>query len=144
MPLMLEGSCRCGAVHFTFVTDQPLSVRACQCSFCRKHGSRNVSDGRGSARIESAVRLTRYRFGLRITDFLICPRCGCYVAAVMRDGDAWRSTFNLNGFADPHPDLAAQPIVYDAEDEGDRIQRRLQRWTPTILVEPEPAASQRT
>jgi hypothetical protein len=135
------GGCHCRAVRFTFDSADPLAVRACQCSFCRKHNSRNVSDGGGSARIESAVPLTRYRFGLGITDFLICPKCGCYVAAAMRDGAAWRATFNLNCFDDPHADLAAQPMVYDAEGEGDRVARRLERWTPSLIVEPEPAAA---
>ena len=134
-----DGSCHCGEVRFEYETAVPLEVRACQCSFCRKHNSRNVSDPDGSARIESSVPLTRYRFGLGITDFLICPACGCYIAAAMRDGEAWRSTLNLNCFDDPHAELEPQPMVYDAEDTDDRIVRRLARWTPTDIAEPEPA-----
>ncbi len=135
------GACHCGAVRFTFDTAAPLAVRACQCNFCRKHNSRNVSDGGGSARIEASEALTRYRFGLGITDFLICPRCGCYVAAAMCDGEGWRSTLNLNCFDDPHAELETEPMVYDAESASDRIARRRERWTPTILVEPEPATA---
>ena len=133
------GSCHCGAVTFTYRSDAPLSVRACQCSFCRKHGSRNVSDPAGEAEIAATVPLIRYRFGLGITDFLICPVCGSYVAAAMRDSERWLATFNLNCFEDPHPAFQAEPIVYDAENSGDRIERRRQRWTPTRISEPEPA-----
>ena len=136
-----SGSCHCGAVRFTYSSDAPLSVRACQCSFCRKHGSRNVSDPAGSAEIAATLPLIRYRFGLGITDFLICPRCGSYVAAAMHDGDGSLATFNLNCFDDPHPEIQAEPIVYDAEDSGDRIERRRRRWTPTRIAEPEPASA---
>jgi hypothetical protein len=133
------GSCHCGAVRFTFDSDAPLAVRACQCSFCRKHGSRNVSDPAGSIEIVSTVALTRYRFGLGVTDFLICPACGSYVAAAWGEGGEWLSTLNLNCFDDPHPELEAEPMVYDAEGVGDRLERRRQRWTPTRIIEPEPA-----
>ena len=133
------GSCHCGAASFRFDSDAPLAVCECQCSFCRKHGSRNVSDPQGSIEIVSTVRLTRYRFGLGITDFLICPTCGSYVAAAMGEGDECRSTLNLNCFDDPHLELQAEPVVYDAEDAGGRLERRRQRWTPTRIVEPEPA-----
>ena len=135
-----SGSCHCGAVRFTYATVEPLAVRECQCSFCRKHGSRNVSDPEGKAEIVASVPLTRYRFGLGITDFLICPVCGSYVAAAMEDGSGgWRSTLNLNCFDDPHSDIPAQPMVYDSEGAQDRIARRLERWTPTRIREPEPA-----
>jgi hypothetical protein len=136
-----SGSCHCEAVRFTFRSDAPLAVRECQCTFCRKHGSRNVSDPAGSIEIVSTVALTRYRFGLGITDFLICPKCGSYVAAAMGEGEECRSTLNLNCFDNPHSELAAEPAVYDAEDAGNRIERRRQRWTPTRIIEPEPAAA---
>ncbi len=131
------GSCHCGAVSFTYRIDAPLAVRECQCSFCRKHGSRNVSDPHGSIEIVARAPLTRYRFGLGITDFLICQTCGSYVAAAMGLGEECRSTLNLNCFDDPHVELEPEPVVYDAEDAGDRIERRRQRWTPTRVTEPE-------
>lgn len=36
MPLMLEGSCRCGAVHFTCASHTPVPYQRCYCSICRK------------------------------------------------------------------------------------------------------------
>ncbi|QIL01493.1 aldehyde-activating protein [Sphingomonas sinipercae] len=130
------GSCHCGAVTFTYASEQPLAVRACQCSFCRKHGSRNVSDAQGQGDITASLPLTRYRFGLGITDFLLCPTCGSYVAAVMQDGEHWLGTFNLNCFDNPQLELTAEPIVYDSEGSADRIERRRRRWTPTRIAEP--------
>ena len=36
MPLMLEGSCRCGAVRFTCASHTPVPYQRCYCSICRK------------------------------------------------------------------------------------------------------------
>ena len=36
MPLKLEGSCRCAAVHFTCDSHTPVPYQRCYCSICRK------------------------------------------------------------------------------------------------------------
>ena len=36
MPLKLEGSCRCGAVHFSVLSHAPYPYQLCYCSICRK------------------------------------------------------------------------------------------------------------
>jgi hypothetical protein len=36
MPMMLEGSCRCGAVGFTVASHTPYPYQLCYCSICRK------------------------------------------------------------------------------------------------------------
>jgi hypothetical protein len=36
MPMKLEGSCRCGAVHFTVESHTPVPYQLCYCSICRK------------------------------------------------------------------------------------------------------------
>ena len=36
MPMMLEGSCRCGAVSFTCQSHTPVPYQRCYCSICRK------------------------------------------------------------------------------------------------------------
>ncbi|MDF1718519.1 MAG: GFA family protein [Sulfitobacter sp.] len=36
MPLKLEGSCRCGAVHFEVESHTPVPYQQCYCSICRK------------------------------------------------------------------------------------------------------------
>jgi hypothetical protein len=36
MPLMLEGSCRCGAVRFSCASHTPVPYQRCYCSICRK------------------------------------------------------------------------------------------------------------
>lgn len=36
MPTRLEGSCRCGAVHFAVESHTPVPYQLCYCSICRK------------------------------------------------------------------------------------------------------------
>jgi hypothetical protein len=68
------GGCHCGNICLTFETDldpSQIEVRACQCSFCVKHGSRAVADpdGRLIISVKDIKRLHRYRFGLRTADY---------------------------------------------------------------------------
>ena len=84
------GSCHCGAVKVALESQRaPAQMRVgrCGCSFCRRHGARTMGDREGSLRFEAAPgALIRYRFGLGITDYLLCAHCGAYVGAVMQDG----------------------------------------------------------
>ncbi|MCM8558152.1 GFA family protein [Sphingomicrobium sediminis] len=128
-----EGSCHCGSVTMRYDSDLPLTLRACQCSFCRKHGSTNASDPDGQLAIRSDLTLLRYRFGLGITDFLICPNCGVYVAAVMEGEKGLIGTANMNCF--DVGSVEVSPIDYAGENAGDRTSRREDHWTPTTLVE---------
>jgi hypothetical protein len=133
----LRSRCHCGNLEVTLETALPpeaLPVRECQCSFCRRHRVRATSDPHGSVRIRvrAAEDLTRYSFGMRTADFLICKRCGNYLAAVMTtpDGRAY-ATVNLNLFEEVQ--RFTQPAVavsYDDETEEQRRARRMMNWTP--------------
>jgi hypothetical protein len=133
-----EGGCHCGNLKFVFDASAPLEtlgLRADQCSFCRAHGARNTSDPKGamSISVRDPAALIRYRFGLRLADFLICARCGVYIGALMEEGGGRWFTVNVNAFRSPPPDdFPMQPVDYDSEDVPARIARRKQRWTPVI------------
>jgi len=45
----------------------------------------------------------RYRFGLGITDFLLCRKCGVYVAAVMTTAEGALGVLNVNVLDDRTP-----------------------------------------
>lgn len=136
----LRGSCHCGNLVVALYSPLPpeaLPVRACQCSFCIRHGVRATSPPEG--RVEIAVRepgeLSRYRFGLGTAEFLICRRCGVYVTAVMTDADGCYATINVLALAEH--ERFTQPVVpvrYDAEDAGMRVARRKARWTPAVVT----------
>lgn len=132
---LFEGSCHCGAIGFTLRTSQRPElwvVRACQCSFCRGHGARTISDPNGSVtfKIADASKLQRYRFGLRSADFLICHACGVYLASVLTAPPGQFATLNVNTIRMSLEVPDAVPMSYEGESLEQRQARREQRWTP--------------
>lgn len=128
------GQCHCGAIRFAFETKKPLAPRACQCSFCRKHNARTVSNPEGAAELALGPEILRYQFGPKLADFLICGRCGVYAGALTEiDGRAY-ATLNLNAFDDPRPELEATPVSYDDESAAAKADRRRANWTPARSV----------
>ena len=131
--MLHTGSCHCGAIRVEFESDKPLAPRACQCSFCRKHGARSVSDAEGAATIACSVEPLAYRFASRAADYLICRVCGVYLGAVTGGPEARLATLNLNAFDDPHLNLGAEPVSYEGESADRKAERRRQRWTPVSI-----------
>ena len=131
-----RGGCHCGNLRVSLRLSQPPAetrLRACGCSFCRAHNTRTTSDPNGSMQIDvrERDRLVRYRFGLRTADFLLCAHCGVYIGALLPDDSGGWFTVNVNTFREPPPlDCPIQPIVYESEDIGGRIDRRRTKWTP--------------
>lgn len=133
------GACHCGAITVKYQTRFPigtLRVGRCGCSFCRRHGARTSSDAGGTLQIfENSPGAKRYRFGLGITDFLICRGCGTYVAAVIAEGEGHLATLNVNILDDRDRfDPAPSVVHYDGETAESRRTRRRKQWTPTMLM----------
>jgi hypothetical protein len=136
----LTGGCHCGNIsvlYKTHVAPEDASPRACQCSFCRKHNTAAVSDNAGDLTIsvKDGEKLSRYQFGLKTCDFLICRDCGVYVAAFVGEpydskGYATLMSFCLNERA-RYP--APSPSDYANEDADGRRARRREVWTPARL-----------
>jgi hypothetical protein len=132
------GQCHCGALQFTFTTAKTpaeLPLRACACSFCRRHGTRTTSDPQGSVRftLRDPAALCRYEFGLRTAAYLICRTCGTYIAAVAPGENGDHALVNVNCF-DDQSGFDREPVVmnYDGEAEVARRQRRKDGWTPAV------------
>jgi hypothetical protein len=132
----IQGQCHCGRVKVTARlscrTDE-IVLRACQCSFCRRHGTRTFADPRGHALIEAPTPelLYRYRFALKTADYMLCAACGVYVAAVLDSGGAQLATINAAGLdLEIFRDRLAQPVDYSAENFAERLRRRLAAWMP--------------
>jgi hypothetical protein len=134
-----DGGCHCGAIRVNLTLSMPpgeIEVRACDCTFCRAHGARNVTDASGL--IEISYRdpnvVERYRFGLRTADFIICRACGVYVAAVALTADGLRATMNVNVLTDRDLFRVETAVVsYSGETAESRLARRAENWTPATL-----------
>ena len=134
-----QGSCHCGAIQIRFESEKtPEQMRPgrCSCTFCRRHGARTMGDGPTSSVAFRAKpeALSRYRFGLGITDYLVCRTCGAYVGAVMEDEGRLLGTLNVNALDirdtfDPAPPLH----VYDGETAEKRRARRRKFWMPATV-----------
>src|SRR5690606_9903580 len=127
---MLTGGCHCGALRVRFEPSLPpseLPLRTCTCSFCRKHGSVTAadSDGRLEITIVDVEEAVRYRFGQKTADFLICGRCGVFVAAVIVTASGAVGTLNVNVLEERASLTGPSEIVsYDDETRERRLRRR--------------------
>jgi hypothetical protein len=85
-----RGGCHCGNLRIEFetaISPAEIELRACQCTFCRKHNSRAVTDPAGHLTIRAAREddLGRYAFGLRTAEYLICEPIAVDYDAESRD-----------------------------------------------------------
>jgi hypothetical protein len=138
-PSPLTGSCHCGAIRATFYPSIPheaLQVRACQCSFCIRHGAKTTSDPAGRARFEiDGAALSWYRFETRTGTSLICNRCGTFAGGIIEDGDNVWSFVNARGLnIAEFRHRVGEPKHYDSETLEQRVARRRSMWTPTEIV----------
>ena len=66
MPLLMTGSCRCGAVRFEVASHAPVPYQLCYCSICRKQQGGggyaiNLSAIAGTLKVEGEEELGLYR-----------------------------------------------------------------------------------
>ena len=82
-----SGGCHCGNIEVHLrLSKRPEDsyLRACACAFCRGHATRTVADVDGlvEVRANDWSLVEPYRFGSATADYLVCRRCGIYVAAI--------------------------------------------------------------
>jgi hypothetical protein len=137
----LTGGCHCRNIRIEFETNiasPNFEPRACQCSFCRKHQSRAISDPNGSLRIAVANGdlLSRYQFAMKSIEFLICRECGVYVAGFMPDPTDAKAFATLMISALDEREGFPQPVAKNYDDQAceDRAERRRKVWTPATLT----------
>ncbi len=86
---MIEASCHCGAVHIEVET-APEAVTDCNCSICRRYGTRWAYYSPKQVRITPAETATEiYKWGDKRLEFHRCRVCGCVThwAAVEKTHD---------------------------------------------------------
>jgi hypothetical protein len=131
-----EGHCHCGNLTVEFESARPPAqtpLRTCTCTFCRRHAPTYATDpsGRLAVRWRDPALVSRYRFGLATADFLLCTRCGVFVAAVCEVEGQVLATLNVNVLEDRSAfTQPPAPVDYDGEDVPARLARRRERWTP--------------
>ena len=136
---LMQGGCHCGELSIEFATSNSAAdfqPRACDCSFCRKHGAAYISDPEGSLSIAQrhAGAIHEYRQGSNSARFLLCKDCGVLVGVVF---DHESGTFgavnvgcldNVTGFGATVP---ASPQLLSPEEKTSRW-RML--WVPNVVI----------
>lgn len=135
-PHSLQGSCHCGRLKLTFSTriaPERFSPRACDCSFCVRHGAAYISDPEGRLVIDARdADVMQYAFGHGLARFLMCRHCGVLVAVVFEEGGRRFASVNSRCFVGANfgEAKAASPQTLDA------TQKR-ERWTRLMIPDVE-------
>jgi hypothetical protein len=134
--VIYRGACHCGAVSAEYETNEPVRLRQDGCGFCASRGVKSASDPEGRLALSATKRLTRYRFGHKTADFLICSACGTYVATHMESPRGAIGVINVVGLnINELKHLPATLTSLEGESTEERLQRRMSRWTPMTLTE---------
>lgn len=142
MSTVLHGGCHCGAIAVEATLAQAPSQytpRACDCSFCRRHGAAWLSDAQGRLRLQArdGNALLRYRQGSEQAEFIACAHCA--VLLVVRYEADGRDYAAINARAlDPDrvtgfaPEQVASPQQLAPADKRARWH---QLWFADVRVE---------
>jgi hypothetical protein len=133
------GGCHCGNIQVALKLSTPpeqTPVRTCTCSFCRRHEPRMISDPAGMLEISATdwSLVTLYRFGTRTADFVICCRCGVFIAAISDLETFPRAVANVNCF-DDRARFTSSAMMHEFQGETleARTSRRATNWMPAVV-----------
>jgi hypothetical protein len=133
-PNEFVGGCHCGNIRYWLRTRRildELPLRACGCSFCRKHGARYTSDPEGALDVTIAASVSRYQFSTGVVDFLVCPKCGVMTLALTRIGERDYAVVNANTLDDA-PSGAALAADFSGETTDESVERRKRNWIGNV------------
>jgi len=136
--MLIHGSCHCRNLTFELTWEPDpaeIPARACDCSFCTKHGGVWTSNPRGTltVSVEQPSLVSKYAFGTNTAVFHICSRCGI-VPVVTSDIDhQLYAVVNVNTFNNVAPSLVRRaPISLDDENVESRLARRKRGWIAKV------------
>lgn len=132
----IHESCHRGNICITFDWSEigcSIPVRAYRCDLCSKHMAVWTSYPRGYFKLtnEQIGDVSRYRFGTKITDYLICgvmPTVTCLIEATR-----YRAV-NVNTFDNVNPPgLAEAATDFESEAVDTHLSIRKRNCTPKIV-----------
>jgi hypothetical protein len=138
-PTTLHGACHCGRLRLRFDTAlEPGGIhpRACDCSFCTKHGAAYISDPHGRLHLEvaEATALHHYTQGAELAKFVLCQHCGVLMGVVFEHGEQVLGAVNASCLAERASLGAAQTASPQTLSAAEKQQRWAALWTPTVQV----------
>src|SRR5882757_249358 len=136
--MLISGSCHCRNISFalTWKPEPPeIPARACDCSFCTKHGGVWTSCPTGSLEvtIRDPLLVSKYAFGTETAEFHICSRCGVVPLVTSRIHDHLYAVVSVNAFEGVAPSLLRPAAAsFQEESEDARLARRTRNWIANV------------
>jgi len=137
--MLINGKCHCGNIAFSLAWEpdpKEIPARACDCTFCRKHGGVWTSNPSGAlqVRIQDASKISKYTFGTGTAEFQICARCGIVPVVTSRIDGRLYAVVSVNAFENVEASLLNRaPASFGAEETGSRLARRKRSWIPDVV-----------
>ena len=133
--MKVSGRCHCGNITYEFEAPSELTARACDCTFCVKHGGVWTSDPHGKLAASVGDAVSIYRFGTETGDFYVCQRCGAVPFVTSEIDGRLYAVVNVNTFEGLDPKtLPRAPVSFEGESTDNRLARRKQRWIPAVSI----------
>jgi hypothetical protein len=132
--MLIRGGCHCGNMSFTLdwkPEPSEIQARACDCSFCTKHGGLWTSCPGGTLKltVKDGSRVSRYAFGTKTAEFHICSACGIVPVVTSRIDGREYAVVSVNAFEGVDPALVRKaPVTFEGESEDARLARRTRNW----------------
>lgn len=137
----LSGACHCGNLQLELTLTRAAGEygpRACDCDFCTKHSAAWLSDPQGSLaiRIRDEGRVSRYRQGNELAEFLLCSHCGTLAAVLYEDGAGRRfAAVNARTVDGGRGFGPAQPVSPKTLSGEQKTRRWQEVWFPQVYVD---------
>lgn len=132
--MLIEGRCHCGNISFSLRWEpdpEQIPARACDCSFCTRHGGvwTSCPDGYLRVSVQDSARVSRYAFGTRTAEFHVCARCGVVPLVTSAIDGQLYAVVNVNALEGIEPSrLKHSPASFGEEDAQVRLARRQRYW----------------
>jgi len=133
--MRIKGRCHCGNITFTLdgAPEPPehIPARACDCSFCQRHGGVWTSCPGGSLEVtlHDPERVNAYEFGTKTAQFHVCSICGVPPVVTSRIDGHLYAVVNVNCLDGLNPArLERKSASFEGEAVQDRLERRKRGW----------------
>jgi hypothetical protein len=136
--MLINGRCHCGNISFKLTWEpepKEIPARACDCSFCTKHGGVWTSCNTGSLKVSvsNPSLVSKYSFGTKTAQFHICSRCGIVPVVTSQIEGRIYAVVSVNAFEGVEASLLKRaPATFEGENEAARLSRRTKNWIANV------------
>jgi hypothetical protein len=136
--MLIFGSCHCRNISFALVWEpdpSEIPARACDCSFCTKHGGvwTSYPPGLLNVTVQNPLLVSKYAFGTQTAEFHICSRCGIVPLVTSRIEGHLYAVVSVNALEGVAPQLLRRSAAsFQDESEDLRLARRTRNWIANV------------